>query len=41
MERIVLSVSSVVCADCSFALRRFIGSLKGINLLLWKVKILS
>ena len=31
MERIILSVSSIICAECSLALKRFIGSIKGVR----------
>ncbi len=31
MGKIILSVSSVICAECSLALKRFIGSIKGVN----------
>lgn len=31
MERMVLSVSSVICVECSVALKKFIGSIKGVR----------
>lgn len=31
MERIILDVNSVICAECSLALKRFIGSIKGVR----------
>ncbi len=31
MEMIIFSVSSVICAECSLALKRFIGSIKGVK----------
>lgn len=31
MERMILGVNSVICAECSLALKRFIGSIKGVR----------
>ena len=31
MERILLNVNSTICSECSYALKRFIGSIKGVN----------
>lgn len=31
MERILLNVNTTICSECSHALKRFIGSIKGVN----------
>ncbi len=31
MERILLNVNTIICSECSHALKRFIGSIKGVN----------
>ena len=31
MKRMILGVNSVICAECSLALKRFIGSIKGVR----------
>ena len=31
MKRMILGINSVICAECSLALKRFIGSIKGVK----------